>query len=605
MAERSKSRSVYDEPSTSVRLSSWKEIAAYLHRDPRTAQLWEKCEGLPIHRLEHQSRASVYAYTREIDAWLRARSEPPPAEKLKGEGKDASGLHMVPVIPLVLVLLFLAALAGVTATVKGIKARNAGPPDVAQAVPVLAVLPFEEQTATEGPLANDLTEELIADLARLGKVTVIARNSVFSFKGAHLTMGQVASRLHATLVLRGTVARTQEQVQVTVELLDAPRNTHLWGASYVRQAGDDSALMQEMASAIAAEVTGQIQGAAVAAPAIERQEDAQARQAYLAGRFYWNQRTPEGFKKAIALFRQALAIDPKYADAYAGLAETYVLMTDRGGASDASAFIKAKSAAETALGLDPENANAYNALAFATYRQDWDFVRAEQYFRKAVALRPEYAVAHQWYGEFLGDMRRFDQSIDELRKAENLDPLSPMVGSDLADGYMHAGRLTEADAELGRIEEIYPDFLPAYIYRIQVQTRMGKLDAAAIEAEKYQALSHDGTPLQVVRIEQMSAMGNVDGARRQLSGLLGGAAGRSFSAYRTAQLRFLVGEDDPGYTDLEQAYRRRSWWLVTMLVDPGFDSVRSQPRFIELARRVGLPQFNQPSEVAYSIAAEH
>lgn len=604
MIARSKSRPVSEKSSRSVRLSSWKEIAAYLHRDPRTVQQWEKNEGLPVHRLEHRVRASVYAYTCELDAWMQARSGALLGEK--DEPREQSFRHW-PVLRLsswLLLLVLVLALAGVAVNLKSIVGRHEARVAVDQHAPVLAVLPFEDQTSGDGSLAGSLTDALFANLDRIGKVAVISRQSILSLREEHQSLSEVATDLHATLALRGTVAETEDRLQVTVELLDAPRNTHLWGATYTRRAGGSSSL-SEIASGIAMEVTRQITGSTPAIALRTRDENPQARQAYLTGRFYWNQRDLAGLKKAISSFQQAVTIDPKYADAYAGLAETYDLMTDRSVLTDAEAFRRAKAAALTALALDPANANAYNGLAFATYRADWDFARAEQYFQKAIALNPNYAVAHQWYGEFLGDMRRFDQSIAELRKAEELDPLAPMVGSDLADGYMHAGRLSEANAELKRVLDLYPNFPPAHLYRAQVYTRMGDFAGAKSEAQSYLQLTHDCAPLQIVEIQRLAAAGNLPQARKELARFLEGASGRTLNAYQIAQLDFMTGQNDSGYAELEGAYRRRSWWLVTMLVDPGFDAVHSQPRFIALSQRVGVRDSERLREEAYSPEPAH
>jgi TolB-like protein/tetratricopeptide (TPR) repeat protein len=586
MGPESKARLITPEASASVRLNSWKEIANYLDRDPRTVQLWEKSEGLPVHRLNHQTRASVYAYSGEIDAWLRGRSNlagGEAAEKLESEsapepkGQRSTGMY-------ILTVLALAATLAASFWI-GLRQKAAA----RSSAPVLAVLPFQNQTSTDDFLVDGLTDELIADLGRIGKIQVIAHHSSMQFKGRQLTLPQVAAELHATLALEGTVAQAGNQTQVTVELLDAVNNTHLWGATYTRQAGDMVALQDEIASRIAIEVTQKVTGSVPQAVFPARAVDPNARKAYLEGRFYWNQRDLPGMQKAISSFGHAISIDPKYVPAYSGLAESYDLMTDRGILSDAEAFQRAKTAAQTALSLDPDSAEAYNALAFATYRQDWDFARAEQYFQKAIELNPNYAVAHQWYGEFLGDLRRNDESIAELRKAKDLDPLSPMVGSDLADGYLHAGRVVEAGDELKRVLDLYPDFLYAHLYRISLDT--GQSDFAAAEAEAQVILKRtgDATPLQMVEIRRLVSQGNMDQARSEVRRLLSSRQGATFNAYSVAQLDFAIGQDDAGYAALEKAYRDHSWWLVTMLVDPGFSPVRNQPRFLDLARRVGLP----------------
>jgi TolB-like protein/Tfp pilus assembly protein PilF len=563
-------------------------------------QLWEKAEGLPVHRLNHQARASVYGYTAEIDAWLIARSMA--AAPAGGPIVAPSPSTVAPARPAVAVLpkkrseshnvlLFAGLLTLIIAlfTVAILRHRLTEPP----ATPVLAVLPFQNQTSTDDSLADGLTDGLTADLQRIENFKVIARQSVSQFKGRQIPIDQVAGELHASLALQGTVAQVGDKTQVTVELVDAPHNTHLWGATYTRQSGDVLALEDEITSQIATDVTRKITGSAPQVVFPAAAVDPRARQAYLDGRFYWNQRDLPGLRKAIAAFGQAIAIDPRYGAAYSGLAESYDLMTDRGVISNDEAFRRARAAAATALSLDPGSAEAYNALAMAVYRQDWDFATAEQYFQKAIQLDPNYAVAHQWYGEFLGDMRRFDASIAELKKARELDPLSPMVSCDLADGYLHAGRVVEADAELNRVLELYPDFLSAHGYRITLLVVESKFDQAEAEARLFASQTGDSSVIQAVEIRRLAAEGNLAAARSLLHNLLSASReGPDLDSYSVAQLDFATGQYDAGYGNLEKAYRDHSWWLVTMLVDPGFDSVRAQPRFLDLVRRVGLPSQN-------------
>jgi len=574
----------------SVKLNSWKEIASYLDRDPRTVQLWEKFEGLPVHRLTHRARASVYAFTGELDAWLQARSGQSAAEPVPETLSIPAGIPARTLLRARPYLWAGAALAFAGLLAAGlwaVKAHSASPP-----VPngMIVVLPFENQNSSDDLLVDGLTDSLIADLGRSGGIQVISRRSVMPFKGSHLPLPQIAAQLHAALALEGTVAQVGNEWRVTVELLDAAQDRYLWGATYTRRTDEILSREDELASAIATAVTLKLTGAAPPL-ALDSTTAAnpQARQAYLTGRFYWNQRDLPGLQKAVSYFNQAIAIDAKYAPAYAGLADSYDLMTDRGGLPTQEAFHRAKAAAQAALAIDPGSAEAYNALAVATCRQDWDFAAAEHDFKKAIELDPNYAVAHQWYGEFLGDLRRFDQSIAELKKARELDPLSPMVGADLADGYLHAGRYAEAEAELQRILDLYPDFVPAHRYLATVLVVQSKFDQAASEARIYLQQSGDETLLQSVEIHRLVAVGKLDEARVEVRRLLGGKSGAAFDAYQRAGFYFTTGETDAAYTALQDAYRERSWWLVTMLVDPGFDGIRSQPRFQDLARRVGLP----------------
>jgi TolB-like protein/Tfp pilus assembly protein PilF len=568
-----------------LQLNSWKEIAAYLNRDARTVQLWEKHEGLPIHRLIHQSRSSIYAYPHELDTWMQKRIP----GKLVAVEAAAGGpgpsrfdrLHAARWYLAAAAVLLVLLGAGLWSS--AIWRASAKPP-----AGKLAVLPFENLSSSEDLLADGLTDGLITDLGKSGQIQVISRRSVMQFKGQPVALPQIAAKLHASLVLEGTIARSGKEMRVTAQLLDAASDRNLWASSYSRTTDDVLGFQDEIAAEIATDVLEKLTGAAPQRSFNSRAVDPRARLAYLTGRHFWDQRDEPGILKAISYFQQTASIDPQYAPAYAGLADSYNLMAVWGKLPADVAFSRAKQAALKALSLDPSSAEAYNSLAFATYRQDWDFVRADQYFQKAIALNPNYAVAHQWYGEFLGDMRRFDQSIAELRKARELDPLSAIVGCDLADAYIHAGRYPEAEAELKRILELYPDFAPAHIYLVGVYIERADFAAAAREAQAYARRTGDETQLQMVEIRRQSASGNTDQAHRDLSLLLSGKSGASFSSYQKAQLFFATGQTDAGYAALEDAYRERSWWLVTMMVDPGFAGVRNQPRFREVARRVGL-----------------
>ena len=573
---------------TPTRLNSWKEIAAYLDRDPRTVQLWERHEGLPIHRLTHNVRSSVYAFSAEIDTWMQAhsghktdsphRESAPPPATVPVRRFRFKGFYLV-AIPV---------LAGLLAESFWISDRGNRSPTPAPAA-LLAVLPFQNQTSSDDLLSDGLTDGVIRDLGRLGSLQVLSWSSVMQFKGQHVPLQQIAHELHATLVLEGSVAEVDGKTQVTVDLLDTAGNKHLWGATYRHTGSSPLVWQDEIASQIALAVTRRLSGATHHVVFNPATVDPKAQKAYLTGRFYWNQRNLPDLQKAISFFGQAIALDPKCVPAYTGLAESYDLMTDRGILSDAEAFQRAEAAATTALALDPSSAEAYNALAFATYRQDWNFARGEEYFQKALALNPDYAVAHQWYGEMLGDLGRFDQSIAELRKAKELDPLSPMARADLADGYIHAGRLAEADSEIKRILDLYPKFAPAHLYRITLYIQMEDLAAAENEARIYQQSTGDSAPLRMIKIRRLSASGHLDEARAALRRLLSSPRGTVFNAYQKAGLYFVTQQNALGYTALEEAYRERSWWLVNLLIDPSFQSVRSHARFIAMVRRVGLP----------------
>ena len=580
--------------SVNARLNSWKEIAAYLERDPRTVQLWEKAQGFPVHRLNHNARASVYAYSAEIEDWLHARAGHGP-QSAAGEPSPAPKpvrlqfSQIARIAALLTVAIAVAALAAAA-----IHAVRMSAPPHAEFAPLLAVLPFDDRTSANNSLADELTGSLVSDLGRGARVEVVARNSMPHF-GGDQPLQQIASTPHAPMLLEGSVARLGNQMQLTVELVSEPAGQHLWGATYTRK-GDPWLLPGEIASAAAGDIARRTSGASPSLVLPAPRIDPRAQRAYLAARFYLSQQDLADIEKAIALNQMALAAAPKYAPAYAGLAECYALMTDRDGLTRDEAFRRTKAAAQDAFALDPGSAEAYSALALATYRDDWDFARAEQYFRKAVALNPDSAVAHQWYGQFLGDLRRFDASIVELRKAKELDPFSPMISSDLADGYLQAGRLMEADAELRRVLELYPGFALAHLYRASVLLRQREFSAATTEAQTYARQTGDKGPTQVVAIRRLAATGKVAQARRALARLLAGPP--QLSAFAASQLYFATGQPDLAYATLERSVSQHSCSLVTMMADPAFDDVRTQPRFLQLARRVGLPVDAAPVQVA-------
>lgn len=584
----SKIRSIATEKSVVVRLNSWKEIAAYLDRDPRTVQLWEKNEGLPVHRITHQARSTVYAYAAEIDAWVRERSgEIGIAGPAAVSAMATPSKRKMPWLPIFSVLLL------VVCGCFAYWAWNRGRwvlvrPAIAPVT--LAVLPFDSQTSSDDPLAEGLAEDVASDLGQTARLQVVSRD--VRGRSDQPTLTEATARLHASLILRGTVAQMPDQVSVTVELMNVAEDKHVWGKTYALNSAEAPRSEDELAATIAGDVSEKIFGVPLPVREEPKSSDPRAVQAYLEGRFFWNQRDLANLERALGSFQKAIAIDPRFALAYAALAETYDLMPDHGAISDEEAFRLAKQNAHAALDRDAKCAEAYNALAFATYRQDWNFAAAEVYFRKAIQLDPSYAVAHQWYGEFLGDLRRYDESLAELRRANQLTPLSPMVGSDLADGYMHAGRSREAVDELKRILDMYPNFVPAHMYLTSVYTQMQDLSAAEAEAEMYAKVSRDRSPVQWVRVRQLMAAGAIPEARGEAARLMKGRNGVALGPYWGAQLYFLTGQKELGYGALEEAFRQHSWWLVTMLVDPGFSNVREESRFVAVARRVGLPVAN-------------
>ena len=568
------------------RLNSWKEIASYFDRDIRTVQLWEKHEALPVHRHEHSTRSSVYAYPPELETWLRNRrqekatiSPDPVASK-----PDTPWLRNPRIGGLVAAVLLMALVTWAWHLTH--RRKEAGPWNGPEQT--IAVLPFEDLSEKgAGSLWVDgLTDDLITNLGKQGRLQVISRRSAMQFKANHEPLPDIARQLHATLILEGTVMHENGRARVTAQLLDAVNDRQIWAESYTRNTGDILSLQDDIAGDIATQVTAKLTGAAAQANLDPHPVDPQVRLAYLTGHYYLSQRDEPGLLKAIDFFKQAISKDPNYAPAYSGLADSYNLLAVWGSLPSAEAFPQARTAAQKALALDPSSAEAYNSLAFETYRYDWNFAQAETFFRKAIQLNPNYATAHQWYGEFLGDLRRFNESIAELRKAKELDPLSAIIGSDLATGYIHAARDNDAIAELQRILALYPNFVPAHNYLASCYSDLGDWANAEKEALTYSRLTGNDGQFRVIRIEHDAHTGKLAQARIELNAYL---QDKNLIPFQKAQMYFTVGENDKGYAALEQAFSEHSWWLVTLMVDPGFKSVPADPRLQDLMKRIGLP----------------
>jgi len=584
------------EPSPRLRLDAWKEIAAYLKRDIRTVQLWEKKEGLPVHRHTHAARASVYAFAMEIDAWQksrRSRMEEAPTSSVEDsavlvESDASSQLRRTrPVYIFGAAVLVLAVIAGGLTIWRQVSHRKAASYEHA----IIAVLPFEDLSSgpIEGYVADGLTDDLITDLGRSNQLHLISRSSVMRFKGKREPLPEIAQQLHAKLVLEGTVVYRGKHARITAQLIDAESDQHIWANSYERDFDNMISLQDEVAVAVATAVVKRLTGVTIDQAVSARQVDPDVRVAYLRGRYFWNKRDEPGLKQAIVYFNQAIARDPNYAPGYAGLADCYNLLSVWGSLPDREAFPKAKAAAQKAIELDPSSAEAYTSLAFETYRNDWNFAGAEEYFKRAIQLNPNYATAHQWYGEFLGDLKRSEQSIAESRKAQELDPLSTIVGCDLADSYLHAGHYQDAINELQRILTMDPNFVPAHNYLAGVYRLIGRTAMATQEREKYIRLSGDRAALEAERIQQIFVSGKQAEARKEAESLLNDHEKRRFNYFYMAQVYVTVGDHDKAFDCLEKAYQAHSWWLVTVLVDPSLTSLHSDPRLQNLARRVGLP----------------
>ena len=453
----------------------------------------------------------------------------------------------------------------------------------------LAVLPLESLSgdASQNYFADGMTDELITDLAQISALRVISRTSVMAYKGARKPLPQIARELNVDAMVEGTVLRSGDQVRITAQLIEASTDKHLWSQSYEGELRDSLALQNRVAGAIADQIrislTPQEQTALKNAKVV----NPEAYESYLKGRYFWNKRTADGFKVALAYFNQAIEEDPKYAQAYSGLADTYVLLGDweYGVMAPKEAYPKAKAAATRALELDNSLSDAHTSLA-SLGMFDWDWQSAGKEFRRAIELNPGYATAHQWYAWHLNLLGRQREAIAEIRKAESLDPLSLIISADTADLLFVARRYDESIQQSRKTLEMDPNFAIAHFELSQTYLQKRMYSEAIAELQRAIELSGGSTTF----TSNLAYAYAVSERRNQAVKILNDLTSRSNGSSDAAEIALIhagLGEKDQAMAWLEKAFSER--FIPSILLRPGFDPLRSDPRFQNLMHRIGLP----------------
>jgi TolB-like protein/DNA-binding winged helix-turn-helix (wHTH) protein/Flp pilus assembly protein TadD len=455
----------------------------------------------------------------------------------------------------------------------------------------IAVLPLENLSgdASQNYFADGMTDELITDLAQISALRVISRTSVMVYKGARKPLPQIARELNVDAVVEGTVLRSGDQVRITAQLIEASTDKHLWSQSYEGELRDTLALQNSVASAIADQIRINLTPREQAALKNIKVVNPEAYESYLKGRYFWNKRTADGLKVALAYFKEAIEEDPKYAQAYSGLADTYALSGDWQYAvmPPKEAFPQAKAAAIKALELDSSLGEAHNSLAFVLDGFDWDLDAGGKEFQRAIELNPGYATAHHWYAWHLSLLGRFNEAITEMRKAESLDPLSLIINADLAELLGLAHSYDESIRQSRKTIEMDPNFALAHNQLAQAYLQKHMYDEAAAELQKAVELSgHSPTC-----IANLARAYVASGKRSEAVKLLDDLKKRSNPGYSNAaeiaMIYASLGNTDQAMTWLEKGYEER--FNPGVLLRPGFDPLRSDSRFQNLLHRVGLP----------------
>ena len=471
--------------------------------------------------------------------------------------------------------------------------RNAAvePPPTGSAIPEksIAVLPFDNlsRDPDNAFFAEGVQDEILTRLAKVADLKVISRTSTQHFKSAPDNLPQIAKQLGVMNILEGSVQKANDQVRVNVQLINALTDAHLWAETYDRKLTDIFAVESEISKTIADTLQAKLTGSEKISIAKVPTANTEAYELYLKGRFFWNKRTGADLKRAIDYFNQAIAKDPNYALAYAGLADSYTLLSVFSAASPQDSIPQARVAAKKALELDNTLAEAHASSGRILSGYDYDFERAIAEFERAIQLNPNYATSYHWISNGpLTARGEFDRAITEGKRAVELDPLSMIDNADLGQIYFYARRYDEAISQVGKAIEIDPHSYLAHYYLGQIYQLQGHLTEAIAEYQK--AVELDDDPQALAFLGQAQArIGQRDEAQEILSRMTEEAKSRYVSAYSFALMFIALGDKERAIDALERAYREGAANdIITIRVDPMLEDLRGQPRFEALAEKI-------------------
>jgi TolB-like protein/Tfp pilus assembly protein PilF len=592
------------DPGPGQRLDSWKEIASFFGRAERTVKRWETERGLPIHRVPGSGGGRVFAYARELEAWLAGpnadlgQQEADESAEASGEPVDIqepastqrqpwpSGLIAAMKERWKVALLVVAASFTVAVLTMAPLYRSPGLESV-------AVLPFVNLNgdANADYVVDGITESLIGNLAHVPGLKVKSRSSVFRYKGQEVDLRKAGSDLGVSALASGRVTLQGDTLDVSAELTDVRDNTEIWGRHYSGKRSDLISLQEQIAGDLAEKLRSTLTSAEMQRVTKQGTRDQEAYGLYLKGRYAWNRRTYGDVETAISYFNQAITKDPEYALAYSGLADAYSVLPFFGG--DPSEDSQASTAAaRKALELDAGLAHPHAVLGTNLMSYDWNFAEGEREFKKAIELDPSDATAHQWYAENLSTLGRSQEALTEINRAHQLDPLSPIITRVSASVHVSARQYDEAIAVCQKLVQENPTVAIAHdclaygywgkqMYRQvvdewktygQLTGYRNDLEFGEALDEGYRSAGWKGAMAKAVEIRQK---------QRETS---------YASPLQIARFYAEMGDKERAFQWLDIAYREHDWLLMGLKTYFQLDSLRSDPRFAALVSKVGLPQ---------------
>lgn len=459
----------------------------------------------------------------------------------------------------------------------------------AQPFASVAVLPFTADTSSDAYLADGLSEAVIHGLTQVRKLRVAPRASAFRFKGATVDPIEAARKLGADTVVTGALARDGASVRLRVELVDVARNAQAWSAAYDVPAVDLPRLQSRVMHDVAAALRISLTAAESSALAKQPTASVEAYQAYLEGRFHWNQRSEAAMQRAVERFQQAVQLDPGFALAYAALADAHTTRGYLGYVPPVATFPVARPYALKALELDPSLAQAHAALAYIKFYFDWDWAGAREEFRKAIGLDPADPTSHQWNAVYLLAAGQPEEAFREVQAAHKLDPLSLAINTDIGFHHYYTGRYPEALAQLQSVLEMKGDFMLAHLWLARTYLEMGRLDDALAATAFAEQRAREWPVLVAARGYTLAVAGRKEEARAVLREMEALSKTRFVTAYGVALVHAGLNQKEEAFRWLEKAFEERSHWLVWLRLDPRWNNLRRDPAFAEMVARMKYP----------------
>jgi len=456
----------------------------------------------------------------------------------------------------------------------------------------IAVLPFENMSGDPDAdyLSDGLTESIINRLSALPRLRVMARSTVFRFKGKGADPLEIGRALNVRAILTGGVGHRQERLTVRAELVDVSTGAQLWGERYQRRSSDLIDVEEEIAREISERLRIRLGGQQEDQLARRAPVNTEAYHAYLKGRYWWFKRTESALYRGLDYFREALESDPTYALAYVGMADSYNIIGFYSLLPPGDAFRKAEAAARKALEIDPLLAEAHTSLAYAIHNYRWDWPRAAESYLRGIELRPDYPYAHQFYGNHLFCTGQSDEAIAQFRIALDLDPLALILNGALGWGFYYLREYERAAEQLEKTLAMEESFGLAHLWLAWVYLEMGRFDEALAHAESPAALAAARVEAESAQAIVHASAGRPDRARAILEKLQQMVRDRFVQPYELATIHTALGDTPSALTSLEEAFTIRSHRLTYLQVDPKLDRLRDEPRFRALIERLAFPR---------------